>query len=51
LNERIVGFYGQSNWGEHYDSVAEFGIVTIPNNQQLPLSLYEPGALQRVLWS
>lgn len=44
--ERIVGFYGRSYWGENFDAIAEFGIITAPRNVELPDAVYEMDELK-----
>ncbi|SPO04709.1 related to jacalin-like lectin domain-containing protein [Cephalotrichum gorgonifer] len=34
--ERIIGFFGLSFWGEHFDQITEFGILTAPKDLELP---------------
>ncbi|TDZ48432.1 putative zinc metalloproteinase [Colletotrichum trifolii] len=40
-NEMVVGFYGRNYWGEHFDGVVEFGIITAPKDVELPDSVYD----------
>ena len=43
-NERIVGFFGRSDWGVNYNCVQEFGIITAPKDVELPDAAYDmPG--------
>ncbi|KAK1953612.1 hypothetical protein LY78DRAFT_697779 [Colletotrichum sublineola] len=45
-DERIVGFYGRSWWGHHFDGLVEFGIITAPNGVELPDQIYKVKELQ-----
>ncbi|KAK2028139.1 zinc metallo proteinase [Colletotrichum zoysiae] len=45
-DERIVGFYGRSWWGNHFDGLVEFGIITAPKHVELPDRVYEMKELQ-----
>ncbi|KAK2006064.1 zinc metallo proteinase [Colletotrichum eremochloae] len=45
-DERIVGFYGRSWWGHHFDGLVEFGIITAPNGVELPDQVYKMKELQ-----
>jgi hypothetical protein len=47
-NDRIIGFYGQSQWGRSFDGIQEFGIITAPKNAELPLSIYDMPELQNI---
>jgi hypothetical protein len=41
-----VGFYGRSYYGEMWNGVAEFGILTVPKNLELPGVVYDMLELQ-----
>ncbi|RDW61459.1 hypothetical protein BP5796_11351 [Coleophoma crateriformis] len=45
-DERIVGFFGRSDWGAHFDGIQEFGILTAPRDVEIPLSVYSMPELQ-----
>ncbi|KAI8306847.1 putative zinc metalloproteinase [Colletotrichum sp. SAR11_59] len=45
-DERIVGFYGRSWWGHHFDGLVEFGIITAPKGVELPDQVYKMKELQ-----
>lgn len=45
-NERIIGFYGRSWWGRHFDGLVEFGIITAPKDVKLPEKIYSMKELQ-----
>ncbi|KAH6685427.1 zinc metallo proteinase [Plectosphaerella plurivora] len=45
-DERIVGFFGRSWWGEHFDCLVEFGIITAPRDLVLPDVVYDMEELQ-----
>ncbi|EJD32777.1 hypothetical protein AURDEDRAFT_77464 [Auricularia subglabra TFB-10046 SS5] len=40
-DERIVGFFGRSDWGRGFEGVQELGIITAPKNAELPDSVYD----------
>ncbi|KAK1561719.1 zinc metallo proteinase [Colletotrichum navitas] len=44
--DRIVGFYGRSWWGKHFDGLVEFGIITAPKGVDLPDQVYKMKELQ-----
>lgn len=44
--EKIIGFYGRSDWGYDFDGVDEFGIITAPKDVELPTSIYDLPELQ-----
>lgn len=39
--ERIVGFYGRSEWGCGFNGIQEFGIITVGRDVELPESVYD----------
>jgi len=45
-NEKIIGFYGRSDWGTGFCGVQEFGIITAPKDVELPMSIYDLEELQ-----
>ncbi|KXH59780.1 metallopeptidase [Colletotrichum salicis] len=45
-DERIVGFYGRSWWGSNFDGLVEFGIITAPEDFELPAVVYGIKELQ-----
>ncbi|OBR12801.1 Zinc metalloproteinase [Colletotrichum higginsianum IMI 349063] len=45
-DERIVGFFGRSWWGRHFDGLVEFGIITAPRDFVLPDVVYGMAELQ-----
>ncbi|RDW77615.1 hypothetical protein BP6252_05668 [Coleophoma cylindrospora] len=45
-DERIVGFFGRSDWGSGFDGIQEFGILTAPRDVEIPLSVYSMRELQ-----
>ncbi|KAF9881425.1 hypothetical protein CkaCkLH20_00571 [Colletotrichum karsti] len=45
-DEKIVGFYGRSWWGHHFDGLVEFGIITAPADVALPDKVYRMKELQ-----
>ncbi|CZR69422.1 related to jacalin-like lectin domain-containing protein [Phialocephala subalpina] len=45
-NERIIGFYGRSDWGRGWSGIEEFGIITAPKDVELPESIYDLPELQ-----
>lgn len=45
-SERIIGFYGRSEWGRGFDGIEEFGIITAPKGVELPDSIYDLPELQ-----
>ncbi|KAI8218685.1 putative zinc metalloproteinase [Colletotrichum sp. SAR 10_86] len=45
-DERIMGFYGRSWWGHHFDGLVEFGIITAPKGVELPDQVYKMKELQ-----
>lgn len=47
-SERIFGFYGRSYWGEQFDGLVEFGIITAPKGAELPDSVYKMTELQNM---
>ena len=47
-NEKIIGFYGTSEWEGGWSPIQEFGIFTIPKDAELPEIAYEMPELQNV---
>lgn len=46
-NEKIIGFYGRSDWNDRgCCGVEEFGIITAPRNVELPEIVYDLEELQ-----
>lgn len=45
-SEKIIGFYGTSDWGCGFDGIQEFGIITAPKNVELPAIIYDLPELQ-----
>ncbi|KAE8449912.1 hypothetical protein EG329_007389 [Mollisiaceae sp. DMI_Dod_QoI] len=45
-SEKIIGFYGRSDWGRRFDGIEEFGIITAPKDAELPDSIYDLPELQ-----
>ncbi|KZL84770.1 zinc metalloproteinase [Colletotrichum incanum] len=45
-DERIVGFFGRSWWGNYFDGLVEFGIITAPKTFELPDVVYGMSELQ-----
>ena len=45
-DQKIIGFYGRSNWGLGFFGVKEFGIITAPKQAELPLVIYDMPELQ-----
>ncbi|TQN69658.1 putative zinc metalloproteinase [Colletotrichum shisoi] len=46
VDERVVGFFGRSWWGRHFDGLVEFGIITAPRDFVLPDVVYDMAELQ-----
>ncbi|KFY47791.1 hypothetical protein V496_10441 [Pseudogymnoascus sp. VKM F-4515 (FW-2607)] len=44
--DKIIGFYGQSEWGQCFDGIEEFGIITAPRDVDLPMIIYDLPELQ-----
>lgn len=44
--ERIVGFFGRSDWERGVNGIREFGIVTAPKGVELPDSVYDVAELK-----
>lgn len=40
-DHKIIGFYGRSDWGRGFDGINEFGIITAPNQVELPAAIYD----------
>lgn len=45
-SEKIIGFYGRSDWGRGFSGIQEFGIITAPINAELPANIYDLPELQ-----
>jgi hypothetical protein len=45
-NEKIIGFYGRSDWGIGVSGIQQFGIITAPRDIELPMSIYDLPELQ-----
>jgi hypothetical protein len=45
-NEKIIGFYGRSEWGLGFDGIEEFGIITARRHAPLPMAIYDLPELQ-----
>jgi hypothetical protein len=45
-NEKIIGFYGRSEWGCCFDGIEEFGIITAPRDVELLAVIYDLPELQ-----
>lgn len=45
-SEKIIGFYGTSDWGRGFNGIQEFGIITAPKNVELPAIIYDLPELQ-----
>jgi hypothetical protein len=45
-NEKIVGFYGRSDYAGCFCGIEEFGIITTPKDVELPESVYDLPELQ-----
>lgn len=55
--EKIVGFFGRSDWKCGFNGIQEFGIITAPKDQELPEILYDmdelkntDGGLEELTW-
>lgn len=46
--EQVVGFFGRSYWGESFDALVEFGILTAPKGVELPDAAYDMAELQNL---
>lgn len=44
--ERIVGFFGRSDWKRGFNGIQEFGIITAPSAAVLPESMYDLAELK-----
>lgn len=40
-DQKIIGFYGRSDWGRGFSGINEFGIITAPNQVELPSAIYD----------
>lgn len=45
-NEKIVGFYGRSDYAGGFCGIEEFGIITAPKDVELPEIVYDLPELQ-----
>lgn len=41
LGEKIVGFFGRSDWKRSFNGIQEFGIITAPQGVELPECVYD----------
>jgi hypothetical protein len=44
--ETVVGFFGRSYWGDSFDGLVEFGIITAPKGVKLPDVVYQMDELK-----
>ena len=43
---KIIGFYGWSRWGQSFNEIMEFGIITAPRDVELPETIYDMSELR-----
>ncbi|PVH75849.1 hypothetical protein DL98DRAFT_574845 [Cadophora sp. DSE1049] len=43
---KIIGFYGWSRWGQSFNEIMEFGIITAPQDVDLPETIYDMSELR-----